>query len=125
MSQQEPNQTNMRQDMMESAWFVAKVRASEAYAQNLYAAMCNNDFQKIEVWAILTDDVWSCSWRGAGGVIADLRNEGDYLTWYCSGIMSEGNYIEGYVQEGVITEEIAEDLRKLGWQVLDEQIDNF
>jgi hypothetical protein len=119
MSQQEPNQTNMRQDMMESAWFVAKVRASEAYAQNLYAAMCNNDFQKIELWAILTDDVWSCSWRGAGGVIADLRNEGDYLNWYCSGIMGEGAYIEGYVQEGVVTEEIAEDLRKLGWQVLD------
>ena len=108
---------NMFRDMMAAEWFVDKVRASEAYAQNLYAAMCNNDFQKMEPWAILTGDTWGRSWRGAGGVVADLRNEGDYLTWYCSGIMNEGSYIEGYVQEGVVTEEIEEDLQKLGWQV--------
>ena len=123
MSQQEPNQTNMRRDMMESAWLVAKVQASEVYAQNLYAAMCNNDFQKIELWAILTDESWCCSWRSAGGIVADLRDEGDYLAWYCSGIMNEGTYIEGYVREGTVTEEIEADLRELGWQVLDNDND--
>jgi hypothetical protein len=110
---------DMFQDMMSNEWFRDKVRASENYAQNLYAAMCNNDFQKIELWAILTDESWGRSWRGAGGVVADLRDEGDYLNWYCSGIMNEGTYIEAYVPEGTVTEEIEEDLRKLGWQVLD------
>jgi hypothetical protein len=110
---------NMFEDMMAAKWFVTKVKTSEAYAQNLYAAMCNNDFQKMEPWVILTGDTWGCSWRRAGGVVADLRGEGDYLDWYCSGIMGEGAYIEGYVQEGVVTEEIAEDLKRLGWQVLD------
>ena len=114
---------DMRQDMKESTWFRAKVQASEVYAQNLYAAMCNNDFQKIELWAILTDESWCCSWRSAGGIVADLRDEGDYLTWYCSGIMNEGTYIEGHVREGTVTEEIEEDLRKLGWQVLDNDYD--
>jgi hypothetical protein len=116
---------NMFEDMMANKWFVDKVQASDSYAQNLYAAMCNNDFQKMEPWVILTGDTWGRSWRGAGGVVADLRNEGDYLNWYCSGIMNEGSYIEGYVQEGVVTEEIEEDLRKLGWQVLDEKNNNF
>ena len=114
---------NMRQDMMGSTWFRAKVQASEDYSQNLYAAMCNNDFQKIELWAILTDESWHCSWRRAGGIVADLRDEGDYLNWYCSGIMGEGHYISGYVQEGVVTEEIKRDLLKLGWQVLDNEDD--
>ena len=114
---------NMFQDMKRRSWFCDKVRASDSYAQNLYAAMCNNNFQRRHIWAILTNASWGCSWRGAGGVVADLRNEGDYLTWYCSGIMGDGNYIEGYVPEGVVTEEIAEDLRKLGWQVLDNDND--
>ena len=115
----------MFKDMMEAQWFVDKVRASDSYAQNLYAAMCNNDFQKMEPWVILKGDTWGCSWRKAGGVVADIREEGEYLNWYCSGIMNEGSYVTGYIQEGVVTEEIAEDLKKLGWQVLDEQNDNF
>jgi len=112
--------SNMRQDMMASTWFCDKVRASDVYAQNLYAAMCNNDFQKLEPWVILKDDVWSASWRMAGGIVADITGQGDYLNWYCSGIMQEGQYITGFVQEGVVTEEIAEDLKRLGWQVLDD-----
>jgi hypothetical protein len=111
----------MRQDMMSSAWFCDKVRASDVYAQNLYAAMCNNDFQKMEPWVILKDEGWSASWRMAGGIVADLRNQGDYLDWYCSGIMQEGHYITGYVAEGTVTEEIEADLKVLGWQVLDDE----
>jgi hypothetical protein len=114
------NSPDMFGDMMSSAWFIAKVRANDAYAQNLYAAMCNNDFQKMEPWVILKDESWSCSWRSAGGIVSDLRNEGDYLNWYCSGIMQEGQHIPGFVPEGVVTEEIAEDLKRLGWQILDD-----
>lgn len=115
---------NMFEDMMATEWFRTKVRASDTYAQNLYAALCNNSFQKLEPWVILKGDTWGCTWRRAGGVVADIREEGDYLNWYCSGIIDDKSP-KGYVSEGVVTEEIAEDLRKLGWQVLDEQTDNF
>ena len=117
------NSPNMFRDMIAAPWFVDKVCASDSYAQNLYAAMCNNNFQKLETWALLKDETWSASWRRAGGIVADLRDKGDYLNWYCSGIMGEGHYISGYVQEGVVTEEIKRDLLKLGWQVLDNEDD--
>lgn len=91
---------------------VAKVRYSDAYAQNLYAALCNMQWQRTEVWPLLKGQLWSVSWRVAGGYIADIRNEGDYLNWYCSGIGPEN---ESYVSEGTVTDEIAADLKSLGW----------
>lgn len=92
------------------------------YAQNLYAALCNNLWQPREVWPILTNQQWSISWRGAGGLVADIRNQipfvdgartEDYLVWYCSGLTPEYNDL--YVSEGVIVEEIQQDLAQLGW----------
>lgn len=124
---------NMEFDMRSANWMVAKVRESRVYAQHLYAAMCNNDFQQLEVWPILKDQRWSASWRHAGGIVADMRGEGDYIDWYCSGIrndlpLEDGEweswnleqqtyYKEGqaFVGEGVITDEIKEDLKKLRW----------
>lgn len=101
-------------------WICEKARVSDTYAQNLYAAMCNMQFQKLDVMPILKEELWSCSWRSAGGIVADMRQQGDYIDWYCSGIGdglgngdSEG--VKGYVSEGVVTEEIREDLYKLGW----------
>jgi len=49
-----------------------------------------------------------------------MRMQGDYIDWYCSGIGSGlGNGDEdgtkNYVPEGVVTEEIENDLRLLGW----------
>ena len=126
-------ENNMEFDMRSSDWMVAKVRASRVYAQNLYAAMCNNEFQEFDVWPILKDDRWSASWRSAGGIVADLRGEGDYIDWYCSGIRNneplepgewdswtpeqQTFYKEGlaFVGEGMITDEIHEDLKRLGW----------
>ena len=97
-----------------------KVRNSDAYAQNLYSALCNMQWQRLEVVPILKEDLWSCSWRHAGGVIADMRQEGDYIDWYCSGIgggLGNGDEdgTKGYVPEGVVTDEIKEDLKTLGW----------
>jgi len=111
---------NMEYDMRNAGWFVLKVRASETYAQNLYAAMCNMQFQKTEIFPILKEERWSCSWRTSGGVVADLREEGDYINWYCSGIGSglgngDDDGTKGFVSEGTVTEEIRQDLRKLGW----------
>ena len=69
--------------------------------------MCNN-------WFIKGKDKWMTSWRGSGGIVADLRRCGeDYIDWYCSGMAK----VEGYVEEGFITEEIAMDLFLLGWTI--------
>jgi len=122
---------NLEYDLLTTDWILEKVRNSESYAQNLYAAMCNTDFVKNDVWPILTEKRWSCSWRYAGGIIADMRQEGDYIDWYCSGIRNDG-YIDdkdsvqpgNYVSESVVTDEIREDLLKLGWIVIqDDNID--
>ena len=136
-------ENNMEFDMRSSDWMVTKVRASRVYAQNLYAAMCNNDFQEHDVWPILKDQRWSASWRYAGGIVADMRGEGDYIDWYCSGIRNneplepgewEGwtseqqtYYKEGlaFVGEGMITDEILEDLKRLGWVFRDGDFDDM
>lgn len=107
---------NLEYDLRSTEWILKKVRENPMYAQNLYAAICNNDFQKIDVIPILKDQRWSCSWRYAGGIIAHMRQEGDYIDWYCSGYSDK----EGTVSEAYVTDEIRQDLHKLGWIVLDE-----
>jgi hypothetical protein len=112
---------NMEYDLRSSEWMCAKVRRSDTYAQNLYAAMCNMQFQKLDVLPILKNQRWSASWRHAGGIVADMQQKGDYIDWYCSGIGNEGlgngdvNGDKGYVPEGQVTEEIQMDLKALGW----------
>lgn len=88
-------------------WILDKVRQSDDYARMLYAALCNNEFIRNQTFDLLAEKTWSCSWRYAGGIIAHMRGEGDYMDWYCAG---NGN-------EGVVTDEIAKDLLKLGWVV--------
>ena len=75
---------NMEYDLLTTDWILEKARTRDDYAQNLYAAMCNNGFIKLEVIPVLKGEEWSCSWRYAGGIIADMRQEGDYIDWYCS-----------------------------------------
>ena len=112
---------NMEYDLRSTEWICDKVKSSDSYAQNLYAAICNNDFQKLEVIPILTDQRWSASWRSSGGIIADMREEGDYIDWYCSGIGNGDNDdTKGYVPEGYVSDEIKEDLKQLGWIVVDQ-----
>ncbi len=117
-------ENNMEYDLLTTDWILEKVRTSDYYAQNLYAAMCNNGFIKMEVIPILKQEEWSCSWRYAGGIIADMQQKGDYIDWYCSGIRNDGYQDdldtvrpEQYVSEGLITDEIRNDLQRLGWAV--------
>ena len=114
-------QNNLEWDLRTTEWVLEKCR-SDSYAQNLYAAMCNVRWQKRDVLPILSDQYWSCSWRSAGGIIADLQGKGDYIDWYCSGIRDttiedeESKFCkEKYVPEGVVTDEISNDLYLLGW----------
>jgi hypothetical protein len=128
---------NLERDLKDAQWLVDKVRSSDAYAQNLYAALCNNAFQKLEVVPVLRDEVWSCTWRYAGGVVADIRCEGDYMDWYCSGIHgdpeeidyaaaeAQGFEIQKYVSESIVTDEIRQDLKLLGWTVIKNYYDKI
>ena len=118
---------DLEYDLLTTPWILEKARASKSYAQNIYAALCNQDWQKIDVMPILRDEFWGCSWRSAGGIVADMLGEGDYIDWYCSGIRGDGkgenpNSIT-YVGEGHITDEIREDFFKLGWQPVDNDED--
>jgi len=130
---------NMEYDLRSTQWIIDKVKADDVYAQHLYASMCNNDFTKNDVWPILTEKKWSCSWRHAGGIVADMQEKGDYIDWYCSGIRDakildddefraltkeqQESYIQGkkFVPESCVTDEIREDLLKLGWIVIDDK----
>jgi hypothetical protein len=128
-------QDNMEYDLRSTKWICDKAKDSEVYAQNLYAAMCNNEFIKNDVWPLLSDKRWSCSWRSAGGIIANMIEKGDYIDWYCSGIYErltenqlatmEPEEVELYkhikatiMPESVVTDEIRSDLLKLGWIVV-------
>jgi hypothetical protein len=134
---------NMEYDLRSTQWIIDKVKGDDVYAQQLYAAICNNSFTKNDVWPILTEKRWSASWRHAGGIVADMQEKGDYIDWYCSGIRDakelddtefqaltkeqQESYIQGkkFVSESVVTDEIREDLLKLGWIVIDDPNDNF
>jgi hypothetical protein len=136
-------ENNMEYDLRSAKWICDKTKASESYAQNLYAAMCNRQFQRRDTWPILKDERWSCSWRYAGGIVADMLEKGDYIDWYCSGIRDIGVYapdredeelteeqkerkaiVDKFVPESVVTEEIEQDLNRLGWIVIDQEDDN-
>lgn len=136
----EEERYDMEADIKSCTWMVEKVCGDRVYAQNLYAALCNNDFQRLEMWPILKAQSWSCSWRYAGGLVAEIRNEGDYMDWYCSGIRNwdEGEKstpeewanltpekqqhikdTEAYAPEGTVADEIAVDLERIGWRVIE------
>ena len=122
-SDPESRVNNMEYDLRSTDWILKKVRNNDTYAQNLYAAMCNNEFIRNDVWPILTEQRWSCSWRYAGGIIADMQEKGDYINWYCSGIRDhDANHpdLKNYVGEGHVTDEIRSDLLKLGWITIDD-----
>lgn len=119
---------NLEYDLRSTEWICNKAKASETYAQNIYAALCNQSWQKNDVWPLLKGETYSCSWRYAGGIVADMREEGDYIDWYCSGIRGgdEPGLIDTqfdskqFVPEGTVTDEIREDFFKLGWIPVDD-----
>ena len=126
---------NLEYDLRSSPIIQEKCK-DNGYAQNLYAALCNNEFRKNEVVPILTEQAWSCTWRYSGGIVADILEKGDYIDWYGSGISDRIDITESdfaqmnqqqqvyyaesmkYVPEGRVTEEIKQDLFNLGWIVV-------
>jgi len=77
------------------------------YAENVYNAICNTQWQHVE-----TNEIFHCSWRHAGDIVARNRRYGEcYMDFYCSG------------NEGVIDPEIVTDFAKLGWLCVEEASD--
>jgi hypothetical protein len=74
------------------------VTRDDGFAQELYAALCNMRWQREGM-----DAPVSMSWRFAGGVVAGLLGQGDYLDFYCSG------------NEGKVSGRVRELLGKQGW----------
>jgi len=132
----ESRKDNLEWDLRSTEWILEKARAKESYAQNIYAALCNTEWQRLDVMPILKDQRWSCSWRYAGGIVADMRQEGDYIDWYCSGMgglnmeydgketNEQWQKRTGYVPESVVTDEIRADFQKLGWILVESDDDS-
>lgn len=92
--------TEFEQDLLNDPDLLNLVM-DESFAKNLYASLCNNKWVK-------DDQVFSASFRYAGGLVALLRNTNgslceDYMDFYCSGF------------EGTIFPEVLEVLTRLGW----------
>ena len=90
------DEPNLEKDLLENETIKNKCRTSKIYPQNLYAAMANNRF-------FYGDKEWTCSWRYAGGIVANIVGEGDYMNYYCNG------------REGLVTDEVRLDLKNMGW----------
>jgi hypothetical protein len=103
---------------IEQSTVITKIKECPIYAQNFYAALCNNGWRNPTLTNIITSHM---QWREAAGVVADLRgNGGNYCAWYCSGIgtklSSTTNGVTRIeVSEGTVTPEIEQDLLQLNW----------
>ena len=110
---------SLERDLYHSKHIMDKAVDNDVYCQNLYAALCNNEFQKLDVEPIIIDERWSCSWRYAGGIASKLFNNmgmEDYMQYYCMGMAVEES--NGYVSEDTVTDEIRADLLSIGWAVV-------
>lgn len=77
-----------------------RVRADDAFAHELYGALCNMRWRRRDG----DGEPISMSWRYAGGVVSHLACKGGcYLDYYCSG------------NEGVVSARIRDTLGALGW----------
>lgn len=92
-------------DLRANSNLMAAVQTDD-FARALYAALSNVQ------WLGAPDETaprgiqrFSCSWRSAGGFVADLRGDGeDYLDFYLSG------------NEGTVRADVREVLSKCGWR---------
>ena len=113
---------NIKNDLKNSIVINYKIK-NKNYAQNLYAALINK-WQPLDVESVLVGEYWSASWRESGDIVAEVRDQGEnYVDYYCSGIDPDEDGIVDlrygkWVQEKCVTEEIRNDLFKIGWKLL-------
>lgn len=104
---------------MENDLVVIGLLSDKSIAEEFYRAITNMRWVKQNV---LPDDeaimeklmgidttIWSVSWRGAGAIVAEIRNKHysvneDYMDFYCCG------------SEGTITDRVMECFNRMGWK---------
>ena len=96
----EETSSDLGHDMARSARLRERV-CSKLFAGLLYAALCNTTWRHVA-----TDQIWHCSWRHAGCLVAGLRGQGSYLDWYCWG------------HEGEVDEQVLLEIEAIGWQLV-------
>lgn len=79
------------------------------FPELVYSALCNRGWRRIDAEAHpVSERAYTCSWRHAGAVAADLaagpQGEGNYMEYYCSG------------NEGVVDQTVEDTLNARGWQ---------
>lgn len=109
---------NLEVEMAKDAIVITYLQDRDV-AVEFYSALCNMRWQKnnaipedqqiIEKLKGIESSIWSCSWRYAGGIIADIRNANyntkeDYMDFYCSG------------NEGNVTDLVKECFKRMGWE---------
>lgn len=108
---------NLERDIRSSSWIVDRIRREEVYAQNMYAALCNNTYLPKDVWGILKNITWECTWRTAAMIISEIREDEKYENWYCSGTGFRGTDFAGFVEESYVTPQIEMDIDTIGWVI--------
>lgn len=109
---------NLEKEMKSDTEIIA-LCANRETAEDFYRALCNMRWKKksilpevdqiVEILKGEEPGVWHCSWRYAGGIIAEIRNENhgtseDYLDFYCSG------------NEGMVADFVERCFNRLGWE---------
>lgn len=79
------------------ALFGAKIKTDDGFCENVWSALAN------KIWRNIDGAEFACTFRYAGGLIADIRGSGNYMDWYCSGPCE------------TVTEEIENGMAVLGW----------
>lgn len=78
--------------------FGDRVRADDKFASDLWCALSN-----VSWYHPPSKQEYSCTFRAAGGLVAQIRGSGTYMDWYLSG------------DDGVVSPEIALVLGEEGW----------
>ena len=111
---------SLEEDMVNSQEVISLLH-DEEIARDFYRALSNvdwaliksdkpEDIQIIDALKGEPPDTWSCSWRHAGGIVAEIRH-----THYNTG----ENYMDYYSSggEGTVSDLVREVFERLGWKV--------
>ena len=78
--------------------FEKRMKESDDFCTQIWSALANI------IWKHKSGEEYSCTFRYAGGMIADIIDKGGYMDWYCSGPCE------------TVSDEIKKDMLDLGWE---------
>ena len=101
-------------DLSADAAFVERVR-DVGFAHAVYASLCNTEWRKDP-----SRRRWSCSWRTAGGLVADLRQlDESYIDFYLQDHVLEGGLPARPAKRRALSLEVLGHYRRLGWHLVE------